>query len=289
MSSWTREVVGLGPDVFLVHDEVDATRSVSLDWLLHGYRSDPPAPGADTYSYTGRRTENTFETVDDRHWSLRPQDAAPLLHVADVSAATWAAVVEPGMYVPELNPDTREYNEDQEEFQVGHRLRRTRTATRGVSTVALWFGDGLAAESWSDGTAEALRLHDATDDVAVAIWPEADDVAGFHGYDVTGGMAGRRFDAPAYLARAATRFASGTTTLLAAASPVGAFVRFEHAATATDPHTALVDSSAPGDVAFYCPTEPTEVLLDGSSVPVSWSASTLTVPLAAGRHRIELR
>jgi hypothetical protein len=288
VSSWTREVVGLGPGVFIIHDEVDATRSVTLDWLLHGYRSDPPASGADTYSHTARRTENPFVAVDDRHWSLRPQDAALLLHVADASAATWTPVVEPSLYVPELNPDTRAYNEAQEQFQVGDRLRRTLAGTRGVSTVALWFGDDLTAESWSDAAAEAVRLHTAADDVAVAIWPAGASVTGFHGYDLAGALAGRRFDDPAYFVRSTTRFASGTTALVAAASPVDAVVRFEHVAAAGDPHGALVVASAAGDVSLFCPTEPTEVRVDGAVVAATWAGSVLTLPLAAGSHRIEL-
>jgi hypothetical protein len=289
VSSWTREVVGLAPGLFIVHDDVAATRSVTLDWLLHGYRSNPPTSVSSTYTYTERRTENPFVEVDGRHWTLQPQDAAPVLHVADVSAAAWTAVVEPSMYVPELNPDTREYNEDQASFQVGDRLRRTLAGDHAASTVVLWFDDAVSAESWSDATAEAVRLHTTTDDVAVAIWPAGGAVSGFHGYDVAGAMAGRRFDEPAYFARATTRLVSGTTVLLDAASAVDAFVRFEHAVSATDPRMAVVDASAAGDVSLYCPTEPVEVLVDGAAVASPWSGAVLTIPLAAGLHRIELR
>jgi hypothetical protein len=289
-TGWTREIVGIAPAIFVVHDELTASRSVTFDWLLHGYRSDPPAPGAETYSYTERRTENPFVEVDGRHWSLQPQDAAPPLHVADVSAASWAAVVEPSLYVPELNPDTRGYNEAQDQFQVGYRLRRTLSGDRAVSTVVLWFDDAISVESWSDASAEAVRLYSATGgDTAVVVWPAAGSVAGFHGYHVQGAMAGRRFDEPAYFVRAATFFASGTTTLLAADPVVDAFVRFEHAGTAADPLAAVVRASAAGDVSFHCPAAPAEVLVDGASTTVRRSASLLTVALTAGLHRIELR
>jgi hypothetical protein len=263
---------------------------VTFDWLLHSYRSDPPSSGAETYSYTARRTENPFTEIDGRHWSLQPQEAVPPLHVADASAASWAAVVEPSLYVPELNPDTREYNEAQEQFQVGYLLRRTLTADHAASTVVLWFADAVSVESWSDATAEAVRLSTASGDIAAVLWPASGvSLAGFHGYHLAGAMAGRRFDEPAYFVRATTFFASGTTTLLAADPVVDAFVRFEHAATAADPWAAVVRASEAGDVSFYCPTAPAEVLVDGASTSVRWSASQLTVALTAGLHRIELR
>ena len=77
--------------------------------------------------------------------------------------------------------------------------------------------------------------------------------------------------------------------LLDAASPVDAHVRFERAATASEPRAALVDAAAAGDVSFHCPTEPAEVRVDGAPAVFTWSAPTLSVTLPTGRHRIELR
>jgi hypothetical protein len=285
LDAWTREVVGLGPDIFLVRDGIGASAPVEVDWLLHGYVSEPPSSAGGTYAYAEHRTESPWTEDSTALWSLRPQSAAPALHVADASHASWSATLEPSFYVPELNPDTREYNETYESFQVGARLRRTITSDAAPSLVALWFGDAIAVESWSGAQADALKLHDSSTDVAVAIWP-SEPLTGFHGWDVTGEMAGRRLDEPAYFGRSVTHVADAGVTLLDAASAVSLFARLEH--TGADPRFAIVRADASTDVTLHCPVEPARVLLDGSDAAFTWAAQSLSLTVPAGEHRIVL-
>lgn len=287
LSGWTREVVGLGPDLFFVRDVVDATASVPIHWLLHSYRSDPPTSENHTYGYVDRRLENPFTEVDATHWVINPQDTAPVLHVADVSPDAWQALVEPSFYVPEQDLDTGEYNSALDSFGVGYRLHRTLTGLSARSVVALWWGDDLAVESWSTAQAEAARVTDTGVDVAVIMWPVNGSVSGFNGYDVDGTMAGRRMDEPAYFGRALTLLASAATVLAQATLPVEVFARLEHPATAAEPTFALVRASASTTLTLLCPTEPTVVLLDGTPTTFSWSTSLLTVDIPAGTHRLD--
>jgi len=289
LSGWTREVVGLGPTLIFVRDVVDATASVPIHWLLHSYRSDPPTSQRSTYTYKDRRHENPFSEVDATHWDITPQDAAPVLHVADVSMDTWQSVVEPSVFVPEQDPDSGEYNSGLDSFAVGYRLHRTLTGNSARSVVALWWGDNLTVQSWSTAQAESAHVTDTGGDVAVILWPTTGSVTGFHGYDVTATMAGRRLDEPAYFGRALTLLTSGATTLAQATTPVDLFARLEHAATAADPNFVLVRAGASSTLLLWCPTQPTTVLLDTTPTTFSWSNSQLTVDIPPGTHRLNLQ
>lgn len=288
LTSWTREVVGLGSDLFLVHDVVRGDATMALELLLHAYRSNPPTGSGLAYSYAELRTENPWREEAAGRWAIRPQDGVPELHVGDASAAAWSATLEPSSYVPEQNPDTRTYNESGARFDVGYRLRRTRSATSTASTVALWFGDDLALESWSDATAEAARLHRGGTDAAFAIWPAGAAVAGFHGADVTGAMAGRRLDEPAVFGRALTGFSAGGEVLVRASAPVDVFARLEHAATAAEPRFALVRAAGSATVELRCPAAPTRVRLDGTEATFTHAGGLLELTVPAGTHRLEL-
>jgi len=284
LTSWTREIVGLGPDVFLVRDVITAGAAVDIDWLLHSYASEPPGSAGQTYSYVDVRTDNVWTEESAGRWSVLPQDGAAVLHVLDASASSWTATIEPSMFVPEQNLDVGGYNSSFESFQVGHRLRRSVSADGAGSLVVLWFGDALSAESWSDGTADGVRLYDTTADVALVVWPAASPVTAFHGCDVTGTMAGRRFDEPAFFGRDLTYFSQGGDVLVTASTPVSLLARLEH----TGARFAIVRAAASSDLTLFCPVEPTRVTVDGTDASFTWAASAITLTLPAGDHRIEL-
>lgn len=288
LTGWKREIVGLGPDIFVVHDALAGSASMDVTWLLHSYRSDPPTSPTATYAYQDRRLENPWAGPSGGPWTVTPQDGAPALHVADVSYGSWIAAVEPSTYVPEQNPDDGGYNSGLESFQVGHRLARQAQGSQLRSTVALWFGASLSATSWSTASVEAVRFYDGSNEVAHLVWPVSGSVSGFHGFDVVGAVAGRRYDELAYFGRAVTQLASsGTGTLVSASAPVDLFARLEHAdPTSQDPHRVILAAAQSTQVTLRCPQQPTQVTDESSAnVPFSWSSGQLTFDAASGTHR----
>jgi len=287
LSGWTREVVGLGPDLFFIKDDISATTTVTIDWLLHSYMSSPPDNEDRTFTYEERRTENPWTELDTRLWSLRPREEAPVMYVADLSFATWDAALQPSYFVPAKDPDTGAYNESRDSFQVGYRLDRRITTDQASSLTALWFGDDSAMETWSSALAEAVQVHDALGDVAHLLWPTSTSVVGYHGYDVTGKMGGRRFDDPAYFGRSITYLAHEGTPLLIASEPVGLFAHVEAGGPA--PRFAVVQTMATTDVALYCPQPVSHVWVDGVATGLfTWADATLSVTLPPGEHRLDL-
>jgi hypothetical protein len=289
LQSWKREVVGLPPDIFLVRDGISAGASHKLTWLLHSYKSKPPASEQSAYTFLDTRTENPWTEVSATQWLIQPQPSAPSLHVADLSATAWTASVESSLYVPEQNPDTKGYNEAQAEFQVGYRLNRSVTSDHATSLVALWFGDPLSVDSWSNGQAEAARFHNAGTDVLIVLWPNAGQVSGLQGLDAAAQMAGRRIDQPAIFGRAVTAFSQAGNTLVISNSPVDLFARLEHAWTAADPGYAIVRAAAATTLQVRCATQPSATRLDGATVTATWSNAVLTLSVPAGEHRIEVQ
>lgn len=289
VSSWHREVVGLGEDIFLVRDTVSATAMTHMDWLLHSYRSDPPSSVGNTFTYAARRTENPWTEVAEGRWEIRPQDEAPILHLADLSWPSWSPVLEPSLYVPEQNPDTREYNVTTESFAVGYRLRRSLSATEASSLVALWFGDHITALSVSTAWAEAVRLTSQGQDVALVIWPSSGSVTAFGGFDVSGTMGGRRHDAMAYFGRELTYLSEGSDVLVSATAPLDLFARLEHDLSAAQPGLIVTQALSAATVSLHCPTSPTSVTRNGTAYPFDWAGSILTLDLSPGEHRIEVR
>jgi hypothetical protein len=261
---------------------------MALDLLLHSYRSAAPTGSGLAYTYTELRTENPWREEAAGRWVLHPRDGVPELHVGDASDAAWVATIEPSSYVPELNPDTREYNESGARFDVGYRLRRSISSASTASTVALWFGDDLALESWSDASAEAARVHRGGSDVAFVLWPSGAAVAGFHGVDATGRMAGRRLDAPAYFGRGLSSFAAAGEVLVQSSVPIDVFARLEHSATATEPRFVLVRAAAAATVSLRCPVAPTAVRLDGTAATFVHAAGRLELAVPPGEHRIDV-
>jgi len=152
------------------------------------------------------------------------------------------------------------------------------------SLVALWLGDVLDATSWSDGTADGVRIFDTGGDVALVVWPASSSVTAFHGCDVTGVMGGRRFDEPATFGRDVTLLAQGGDTLVTASTPVSLYARLEH----TGARFAIVQAAASSDIALFCPVEPTRVTVDGTDASFTWAPSAISLTLEAGEHRIEV-
>jgi hypothetical protein len=288
LTSWKREILGLGPDIFVVHDAVAGSASMDVTWLLHSYRSDPPTSPTSTYTYKDRRLENPWAGPSGGPWTVTPQDGAAVLHVADVSFGAWSSTVEPSMYVPEQDPDAGGYNSGLNSFQVGNRLARQAQGAQLRSTVALWFGDTLAATSWSTAAVEAVRLYEGSSEIAHLLWPSSGSASGFHGFDVVGAMAGRRYDALATFGRGVTQIVlSGTGALLAASAPVDLFARLEHASpTAQDPHRVVVTAAQSTQVTLRCPQQPAQLTDEsGSTVPFSWTSGQLTFDAAGGSRR----
>jgi hypothetical protein len=196
-------------------------------------------------------------------------------------------VCEPSFYVPEQKLDVGGYNADFASFQLGYRLRRTRTASATTSLVAAWFGDGVSAEGLSGGGAEGIRFYDGSGDIAVVIWPFA-ATATLQGLTVHGAMGGRRVSRPAFYGRVVTLLEDDGQVLIQASSPASLFARTEHAATVDDPRFATVEAPADVVLDLHCPQEPAQVQLDGTSVPFSWNNQLLRIDVPAGAHRLVL-
>jgi len=283
LEQWDREVVGLGEDAFVVRDVVVGSQTMDVDWLLHSYRTDPPTSATTTYEYKARRTENPWTDQGGGMWTLDPQDGALGLSLADLSAASWSAAIEPSRYVPEQNPDTVGYNDAFESFQVGHQLRRSISASSASSMMALWFGDGLVVESGTAANVEAVRLSGGGTDIVV-LWPTAGFSANAHGVAVGGAMGGRVLGRT-YFGRAVTSLSNGSDALVASTDPVDLFARLEHGFTGSAPGTVAVRAAAATTLALFCPQAPSEVRMDGAVVTWSWNANILTLDAPAGSHR----
>jgi len=288
LQSWQREVVGITPGIFLVRDVMEADQPVTFTWLLHSYRTDPPTSENRSYSYRERRLENPWEDQGSGSWLLRPQDAAPALHVKDCSSSSWSAVVEPGLFVPEQDLDAGGYNENLEPFQLGYRLRRDYHAAAASSLVAAWFDAGLEAEPLTVTNAEGVRLYDGNGNVVVNIWPFSGAPATLAGLTVQGLMGGIRRDRPAFWGRELTRLENSGQVLVQAQSPLSLFARTEHAASADDPHLLITRAASTVTVSVYCPDEPGQVTLDGNPLTFSWNQGLLSLEVPAGRHRLEM-
>jgi Domain of unknown function (DUF4962)/Heparinase II/III-like protein len=280
---WRREVVGLGEGVFLVRDVVDGSQAMDVDWLLHSYRTDPPASAKATYDYRARRTENPWSDQGGGVWRIDPQDGALGLSVADLSSASWSAAIEPSLYVPEQNPDTGGYNDSFEYFQVGSQLHRSISASSTTSMMALWFGDGLVVDSGTAAGVEAVRLSGGGTDVVV-LWPTSGASASAYGVVVGGAMGGRVLGRT-FFGRGLTSLSNGSDALVASTQPADIFARLEHGFTASAPGSAVVSSAASTSVTLYCPQAPSDVRMDGAAASWSWNANVLSLDVPAGSHR----
>lgn len=287
LSSWKREVVGLGPDVFLIRDDLRGLGDVQWTSLLHSYKTDAPTSINRSYGYRDRRLEDPW-IEDGAGWILRPRQGAPDLHVADCSAEAWTPVVEPTTYVPEQKLDVGGYNEGLDRFQLGTRLRRQRTDAQTSSLVATWFGDDVSVIPLASFSAEGVRLVRGSDDVAIAVWSLQAQTASVGPVVVTGAMGGVRLDRPAYFGRQLTELRHDGAQLVAASAPISLAARLQHTPTAAEPLEATVDSETSVDLDLACPAHPADVRVDGVSVGFAWSGGTLSLTLPAGRHRIDV-
>ncbi len=288
LQSWQREVVGLQPGIFLVRDVMAAGAQVEFSWLLHGYKTDPPSSENHSYTYIERRLENPWEDQGNGNWLIRPQASAPALQLQDCSADSWSAVIEPSFYVPEQKLDVGGYNEDLESFQLGYRLRRTRSDTAASSLVAAWFGDAISVAALATSEAEGVRLYDSAGDVAIVIWPFSGSAPAMSGLAVNGAMGGVRQDEPAYFGRDLTQLMQDGQLLVRAQTPVSIFARCEHTADVDNPHFASVQASSEVVLDLYCPSEPTQLTMDGIAIPFNWNGDLLSVTLPTGNHRLEM-
>ncbi len=291
MSGWKREVVGLGPDIIVVNDDINLNQTGTISWLLHSHRSRPPTSAGMPYTFVPYRLENAFASVSSRAWTLKPQDTALPLQIADVSGQTYSSTVEASFMVPESNPDTGASNYTAlKAFQFGHRLRRTLVGTRMFSTMAMTFGTNLSSQKASTSDADAVRVMSGATAVAYAIWPRWGQSSTVPGFAVVGKMGGRRLDQPAYFGRAITSLKEGTRTLITSSVAAEVFARLEHVATSTDARRARVKTTATTTtLSLYCPQQPVSVTRNGVAQAYQWSNGTLTVSLPAGQHLLTVQ
>jgi len=169
---------------------------------------------------------------------------------------------------------------------LGHIDRRI-TADQASSLTALWFGEDRTMDSWSSDLAEAVWVHDALGDVAHVFWPSSGSIGGYHGYEVTGEMGGRRLDDPAYFGRSITYLAHEGTPLLMASDPVDLFAHVEVDGPAA--RFAILHTTTTTDLTLYCPQAVTQVWVDGVPYDLfTWSGATLSLTLPPGDHRLDL-
>ncbi len=291
LSSWKREVVALDSDVFFIRDKVEATSQVTINWLLHSYKSEPPASILYTYTYMDNRVENPFQTVDSRHYIIIPQDNTTPLHVTDVSYSQWDGLIEKSFFVPELKPD-RSYNEDKTPFQVGYRLNRSIEATRAGSLVGLTFGDNINITSLSNSDAEGAEVLDGKKSIAKIIWPadSSKQLKDFNGLTVKAQMAGRTWmgDKSAIFGRGLSDFIMDNTVFIHADTPVDIYTKLEHKWTSNSPGYILAVAYEPTTLTIYCTTKPDNMTIDGKTAAFDFDNNILTIKITKGRHRINL-
>jgi len=289
LGAWRREVLGFRPGVFVVRDTLEADGPARYDWLLHSFASEPPDSVDATYAYWPLRTRNPWAEAGDGLWRVEPQDGAPPLQVADLSAAAWAAQVEPSFFVPERDPATGLYNVFRLPAQLGFRLRRTREASGASSVVSLRFGEGGSAERWDAADAEGLTLREAGGRVTEIVWPAGGGTARLDGTEAAGVMAGRQLGEPATFGRLVTQWRHRGVLLLQASEPVSLYARLEHAPSPEEPRFVRLEAGRETAVSLHCPGRPGRLTLeDGTGLPFSWHAGLLSFTAPEGAHRVEV-
>jgi len=295
LSRWNRETVGIEPNIFIVHDEINLTAAKQLDLLMHSFKVKLPATDNDTVDYRTYRLDNPWNG-SNRDWQIQPSadnaNLLPILYVADRSYQNWTTKNEPTNFVPEVNYATGSSNSTQLRFQLGWNLRRYINSANARSTVAFWFDTAgtLTADSWSDAQHEAIRLHRGTADTAIIIWPAATNAPAINGYQVVGAMGGRNIEKPAYFGRGISKLViNGVTFAQTNSGTVDFFARLEHAATSSEPRFVKTNTLTATTLTLRCPTQPASVKIDGATTNFTWAASNLTLQVPSGSHRFELQ
>jgi hypothetical protein len=292
LQSWTREVLGFGPGLFLIRDLTQASQPVTVESLLHSYFTEAFSGGGPDTQYVIRLPweDDPWSDQGGGRFLAAPRDGAEPLRVFDASPAAHPARIEPSSFVPHKLPDGSS-NATGQSLVLGTRLVRTSVGSETASVLALGFDPALVAEALP-ATVDAsgvrvvdTRLAGIDPAVIVAVWTEAGSGA-LGGLTVQGDLGGRRRDAPATFGRGLTQLDDAGGPLLVSTRPVDLFARLEHVATADSPRFARVRVNAPaGEVAsvsLRCPTAPKAVQVAGRALPFVHQDGLLSVDLPGG-------
>ena len=279
LSSWNREAVGLGGDLYLMHDTVSAGTSVEFSLSLHGLAT---SAYGDTYSIAAM--SNPWSTTGAGKWSLDPRSGKPVLKVEDLSKDTWSAAIEETWYDDKA--------EAVNVIRQGNQLVRKLTGTEGSSLISFGFDDllsGWTQSSWTNATAEGVHVTSNGAPVIDVLWPlNGVSVSGSDSWTVTGKMAGRRFG-DSFFGRDVTAVQYNGQELLSASTPVSFHAKTEFPLGGTVPNRITISAEAPSTVTLYSPHEPKSVQLDGTDIGFSWTNDLVTFYiLASDQSTIDL-
>lgn len=266
LSSWNRETVGLGGDLYLMRDVVSTTSSAKLDLNLHGV-----ATTASGDSYYENGTTNPWSESSTGKWDLAARSGAPKLHVQDFSSDAWNAVIEETYYSNKFSDRTRR----------GSNLKRSLSGTSGSSLISLGFDDLITdwtQTAWTDTAVEGVHVTASGRPIIDVLWPlNGISVSNSENWTVTGKMAGRRFGEN-FFGRDATLVQHRELVLLKATTPISFYAKTEQAPST---HQITVSADAESTVTIYCPTKPESVQIDNSVVRYSWTNNQLTLTIPA--------
>jgi hypothetical protein len=273
LSSWQREVVGLGGDLYLLRDTMAAASSADFDLLLHAQVT---VPSGDTYDQDTYAAVNPWSSTGAGTWEVDARPGSPKMLVQDISAEAWSPAVEESRYYDKYDstPPTRR----------GSILRRSLSGTDGTSLMSFGFEDLISdwtQSAWTNAQAEGIHVTDAGAAVIDILWPLSGvSVDGSDGWSMTGKMAGRRYG-DSFFGRDLTFMQYTGLDLLQATAPVSFHAKTEHLPGGTVPNRIYISSEALSTVTLYAPFEPASVQLDGSDIPFTWADSQLTFTLPA--------
>ncbi len=272
LSSWKREVVGLGGNLYLLRDTVEASTSVDFELLLHAQVT--AAGSGDTYDEDTYASSNPWTVAGSGMWEIDARAGSPKMQVQDASVDTWSSSIEETWYSSKYTGLTRR----------GNRLKRSLTGTAGTSLVSFGFKDlmaGWTQSAWTNANAEGLHLASSGVPLVDVLWPlNGISVSGSDGWSVTGKMAGRTFG-DSFFGRNVSFIQYNGLTLLSSTTPVSLHAKTEPAPGGTVPSRITISADTSSTVSVYAPYEPRSVLLDGINVAFSWTNNQLTVSIPA--------
>lgn len=278
LSSWQREMVGLGGDLYLLRDAVAAGSSVDFDLLLHAKVT---VASGDTYDEATYSSSNPWSVTGSGKWEINARAGSPKMELQDLSADSWSSAIEESWYYDKYDstPPTRR----------GNKLKRSLTGTAGTSLVSFGFDDlmtGWMQTAWTNVNAEGVHVVASGTPVIDVLWPlDSTSVAGSDGWSVTGKMAGRRFG-DSFFGRDVSSVQYKGLSLLGAISPVSFHAKTEFPLGGTVPGRIIISAEVASTVTVYSPYEPESVLIDNTAVAFSWSGNQLTVSVPATERSV---
>jgi hypothetical protein len=290
LTAWNREVVGLGEDLYLLRDTVDASAGKTFDLLLHAYVT---AKGTgDSYDQDTYKTSNPWTDLGGGKWSIDARNETPEppnMLVQDLSKNTWSSQINDTFYDDKYTGNTRR----------GSKLKRSITGTSASSLVSFGFDDlmsGWTQAKWGDAAAEGVHVTASGSAVIDVLWPvNGSSCSNSDNWTVTGKMAGRRYaqvtDDPdaCYFAREATSVVDNGLSLVSATTPVSLHAKIEQTIGGGVSNVVTISAAAASTVTLYAPKQPLSVKLDGTAISFTWTANQLTVTVpASASSKLEL-